>query len=429
MRDLLLVTVVFGLLPWAFKWPHIGLYVYSWLSYMNPHRLAWGFAASIPFAYIAAITTIIGIFTSREKKKMPWSREMTVLALFVLWMIVTTFFAFYQDKSIIQLERVLKIQLMIFLTPLLINTRERLHNLVWVIVLSLGFYGFKGGIFTILTGGAHRVQGPEGSFIEGNNEVALALLMAIPLMRYLHLTETRKWVRNGLLATMILTGMAAIGSQSRGALVGALAMGFVLWVKGRNKLSTGAMILVLVALVAAVMPAAWYERMGTIGNYKEDASAQSRINAWHTAWNLAVDRPLVGGGFDPMRKEIYRIYAPDPNSVFDVHNIYLKVLAEHGFVGLGLFLLFALLAWRTASWVVRHTKQNPDAKWAYDLTTMAQVSMVGYGTAGIFLGLSYFDLYYHLVMIIVITKLLVVQEATKNAPAKLRRGAPQRASG
>ena len=41
-------------------------------------------------------------------------------------------------------------------------------------VLSIGFYGLKGGIFTILTGGAQRVWGPPGGFIEGNNELAVA---------------------------------------------------------------------------------------------------------------------------------------------------------------------------------------------------------------------------------------------------------------
>lgn len=422
MRDILLVTVVFGLLPWALKFPHIGLYLYSWLGYMNPHRLAWGFAASIPFAYITAIVTVIGIFTSKEPKKMPWTREMTVLALFVFWMMITTLFAFYPALAGLQLERSLKIQLMIFLTPLLINTRERLHILIWVIVLSLGYYGFKGGIFTILHGGAYHVQGPEGTFIEGNNELALALLMTIPLMRYLHLTETRKWIRRGLLSAMILTGLAAIGSQSRGALVGALTMGLVLWLKGRNKMATGAMLIVVAALVAVIMPASWYERMSTIQNYQQDGSALARINAWHTAWNIAVDRPLIGGGFDPMQRETYQIYAPDPSIAFDVHNIYLKVLAEHGFVGLGLFLLLALLAWRSASWIIKNTKRSPDAKWAYDFASMAQVSMVGYGTAGMFLGLSYFDLYYHLVMMIVITKLIVMRDHAARVSARPRQG-------
>ena len=221
MRDLFITVVVFGVLPFVFTRPHWGLYLYSWLSYMNPHRLAYGFAFDFPWAYIVAISTIIGVFVSKGSAKMPWTREMTVLVILVLWMVITTFFAMYPALAWPHLEKVAKIQLMIFLTPLAINTRERLHILIWVIVLSLGFYGVKGGIFTIMHGGAYHVRGPQGTFIGGNNEIALALLMTIPFMRYLQMASNNYWVRYGLGGGMLLTGLAAIGTQSRGALVGA----------------------------------------------------------------------------------------------------------------------------------------------------------------------------------------------------------------
>ena len=78
----------------------------------------------------------------------------------------------------------MKIMLMTFVTLMLIKTREHVHLLIWVIVGSLGYYGVKGGIFTIVTGGGDMVWGPMGTFIGGNNEIALALIMTIPLMHY-----------------------------------------------------------------------------------------------------------------------------------------------------------------------------------------------------------------------------------------------------
>lgn len=410
MRDLFVTAVVFGLLPWVISRPHVGLYLYSWLSYMNPHRLCWGFAATMPFAYIVAIATLLAVMKSKEPRKMPWTREMTVLTLLVLWMVITSIFAFFPALAWVEMEKVAKIQLMIFLTPLVINTRERLHMLIWVIVLSLGFYGFKGGIFTILNGGAYRVQGPDSTFISGNNEIALALLMTIPLMRYLQLAETRRWVRNALSVGMLLTALASIGSQSRGALLGAVAMAILFWLKSRNKFFTAIMIVGAVGLVAAVMPAEWYERMHTIQSYDQDESAGGRINAWWTAWHVAVERPLVGGGFEMFKPPIFKIYAPNPENVHDVHSVYFEMLGEHGFVGFGLWLLLAFLTWRTGSWVIKHAKQNPSAKWASDLAAMGQVSMVSFAAAGAFLGLAYFDLYYHLLVIIVLTKVIVLKE-------------------
>lgn len=411
MRDLFVAAVVFGVLPFVLARPHIGLYLYSWISYMNPHRLAWGFAYDFPWAYITAVATLVGVLISKEPKRMPWSREMTVLVLLLSWMLVTTIFAFYPQLAWPQFEKVAKIQLMIFLTPLVINTPQRLRGLVWVIVLSLAFYGIKGGIFTIVHGGVYRVRGPEGSFIGGNNEIALALLMTIPLMRYLQLTEKNRFVRLGLWAGMILTGLAAIGSQSRGALVAAAVMATVFWLKSRHKIGTLVTLGVAVALVVLVMPPAWYERMQTIQTYEEDASALGRINAWRTAWNVAKSR-ITGGGFETFQAPTFHLYAPEPDRVHDAHSVYFEMLGEHGFPGLALWLLLGVFAWRSASRTIALARASPQWKWAADLAAMTQVALLAYYAGGAFLGLAYFDLYYHLLMIIVVARLMVEKEAT-----------------
>lgn len=401
MRDLFVAAVIFGLLPFVFKRPWVGILLWSWLGYMNPHRLAWGFAYDFPFAMIVGIVTIVSFMASKEKKEMPWTRETIVLLIFVGWMLFTTFFAFYPELAWVQWNKVWKIQLMIFLTALIITDRHKLHWLIWVIALSFGFYGVKGGIFTIINGGAYRVQGPEGTFIGGNNELALALVMTIPLIRYLHLQATRHWLRIGLASAMVLTGVAAIGSQSRGGLVAMLAMGLFLWLKSRNKITTGMYMAIAVAIMASVMPQEWYDRMNTIQTYQEDQSAQGRINAWHVAYNVAKDR-ITGGGFETFKPPTFRQYAPDPYNVHDVHSIYFEQMGEQGFIGFGLFMLLGLMAWIRAQQVIKRCKKDPDRKWAADLAAMVQVSLIGYAAGGSFLGMSYWDLPYHLMIILVL---------------------------
>lgn len=401
MRDLFVTGVVFGLLPFVFKRPWLGILLWSWLGYMNPHRLAWGFAYDFPFAMIVGIVTIVSFMASKEKKEMLWTRETIVLLIFVGWMLFTTFFAFYPELAWVQWNKVWKIQLMIFLTALIITDRHKLHWLIWVIALSFGFYGVKGGIFTIINGGAYRVQGPEGTFIGGNNELALALVMTIPLIRYLHLQATRHWLRIGLASAMVLTGVAAIGSQSRGGLVAMLAMGLFLWLKSRNKITTGMYMAIAVAIMASVMPQEWYDRMNTIQTYQEDQSAQGRINAWHVAYNVAKDR-ITGGGFETFQPPTFRQYAPNPYNVHDVHSIYFEQMGEQGFIGFGLFMLLGLMAWIRAQQVIKRCKKDPDRKWAADLAAMVQVSLIGYAAGGSFLGMSYWDLPYHLMIILVL---------------------------
>ncbi|WP_310447409.1 putative O-glycosylation ligase, exosortase A system-associated [Thiobacillus sp.] len=402
MRDLFITAVIFGLLPFVFKRPWLGILLWSWLGYMNPHRLAWGFAWNFPFSMVVGLVTIAAFMASKDKNKMLWTRETIVLLLFVGWMLFTTLFAIFPELAWFQWDKVWKIQLMVFLTVLIIANRHQLHWLIWVIALSFGFYGVKGGIFTIINGGAYRVQGPSDTFIAGNNELALALVMAIPLIRYLHLQAHLKWVKVGLASAMVLTGVAAIGSQSRGGLVAMVAMGLFLWLKSRNKIVTGFYMVVAVFIMASVMPQSWYDRMNTINTYQSDQSTQGRFNAWHTAFNVAKDR-ITGGGFEMFKPPVFRQYAPDPWNVHDVHSIYFEQMGEHGFIGFSLFLLLGLLAWIRAQQIINRCKKDPDKKWAADLAAMIQVSLVGYAAGGAFLGMSYFDLPYHLMVILVLT--------------------------
>lgn len=419
MRDIIVTSVVFGVLLLVFKHPHYGIYLWNWLSYMNPHKLAWGFATSIPFAFMTAIVTLTAYLFSKEPKRMPWTPETILLLIYLGWVTFTTFFAFYPDLAWLQWDKVLKIQVMTLVTAMLITDRKRLDGLIWVIALSFAFYGDKGGIFTIVHGGVYHVQGPATTFVAGNNEMGLALIMTVPLLRYLHLQSQNKLVRLGLAASMILTGLAAIGTQSRGALLAAAAMGSLLWFKSRNKATTAIYIIAAAGLVAAIMPPEYWARMNTIETYQQDPSAMGRINAWHTAYNVARHH-ITGGGFETFQALTFQLYAPDPDNVHDVHSIYFEAMGEQGFIGLALFLLIGLTAWRTGSKIIRTCKKDPDRKWAADLAAMTQVSMIGYATGGAFLGLSYFDYPYSLVIILVLT----YQIAVKNKWGVRERGKP-----
>jgi len=415
VRDLLVACIVFGSLPFFLKRPFWGILMLAALGYMNPHRLCYGFMLSMPVVQIVAIFTLIGMLLSKEAKRMVWSREIVVLLCLIAWMGLTTTQAFYVDRAMDQYVKVLKIQILTFMTLLMLTSREKVHLFIWVIVLSLGFYGVKGGIFTILNGGAYRVQGPMGTFIGGNNEMALALVMTIPLMRYLHLQEKRKFIKIGLAAGMVLSTLAAVGTQSRGALVALLITGGIFWLKSRTKLASAIFIGLSIFVVALVMPESWYERMNTIQSYEVDKSALGRINAWWTAANVASDR-IFGGGFDMWGPMVFQRYAPDPTNVRDVHSIYFEMLGEQGFVGLAMFLGLLIMTWLKCSAVIRVARRNADLGWARDLAAMVQVSVIGYMSAGAFLGLAYFDYAYHLIAVAVVVHHLVHQAGSVTDP-------------
>ncbi len=405
LRDLFVTVMVFGSLPVILRRPEIGILVWAWLGYMNPHKLSWQFAHDFPYAQIVALTTMFAFLISNEPKKIPWTAETVWLSVFIGWMFLTTLFAMYPELAWMQWNKVWKIQLMTFVSMMIMTTRWRIQTWVWVIALSLGFYGFKGGIFTVLTGGAYAVYGPAGTFIGGNNEIGLALIMTIPLLRYCQLTTAKFWLKRLLLVGMILCLISVVGTQSRGAFLGLAAMSLFLIKNSRKKWALLLVLAVALAAIYAFMPESWHQRMSTIKTYEQDSSAMGRLNAWQMAYYLAKDR-IFGGGFECFQRLTFAIYAPDPGNVHDAHSIYFEVLGEHGFIGLALFLAIGYSAWRSCKQIMKQTKEREELKWLYDLASMLQVSLLGYAVAGAFLGLAYFDLYCNLLALIVLTKIL-----------------------
>jgi probable O-glycosylation ligase (exosortase A-associated) len=206
-----------------------------------------------------------------------------------------------------------------------------------------------------------------------------------------------------------------VGSQSRGALVGLVLTGAIFWLKSRKKIATALFFGAAAVAAFSIMPAEYFERMNTIKTYQEDASAMGRIKAWRVAWNLANDR-LFGGGFETWQPRIFYLYGEGGQDARDVHSIYFEVLGEHGWVGLVLFVSLLGLTWLKCRAVIRQSKKQPDKLWARDLAAMIQVSLVGYMSAGAFLGLAYFDYVYHLVAVVVVVHILATAE-TSSVPA------------
>jgi probable O-glycosylation ligase (exosortase A-associated) len=410
MRDLVLGGFFFGSIPFILWRPTVGVFLWVWVSVMSPHRLTWGFAYDYSFAQLVAIATLVGMLFSKEPKRLPVTPVTAVLFMLLLWMNVTTLFALEFAESLPVWERVMKIQFMVFVSLYLLHSKQHVQVLIWVLAGSVAFFGIKGGLFTLYGGGEFRVLGPPGSFIEENNALALATIMTIPLLYFLFQQATKRWLRLGLLAAIVLCGFSALGSYSRGAFVAIGAMVVVLWWKSRHKFVTGFVLVMLLPVAIWFMPEKWESRMRSIQTYEQDTSAMGRINAWMMAFNLANDRPLIGGGFEIYNKELFGRYAPDPDDVHAAHSIYFQMLGEHGYVGLGLFLLLWILVWRDASWIAREARSRDELRWAADLARMIQVSLVGYAVGGAFLNLAYYDVPYNLLVALVLTRLLVERE-------------------
>lgn len=423
MRDIFLTFVFAGLVPTIFYRPYVGALAWAWVSLMSPHRLAYGFASTLPVAMVIALCTLATLPFTSQRKPFPKNAITILLILFVCWMSFTSFFALNPDTAgvIDALKQALKIHLMLLVTLVLVRGRRHIEQLIWVIVVSIGFYGTKGGFFTLINGGQFRVWGPTGTFIEGNNELALALVALIPMMYFLVVVSKNKWVRRGLWGSMTLCVFSILGSHSRGALLAMLAMAAFFIVKSNRPFLVAICVSAVFAASIPTMPDEWFKRMDTIETYQDDGSAQSRLRTWRTIWNMAMDRPIVGAGFHVGSSVLYQRYSPiGVVKIFDAHSIYFQALGEHGFVGLGLYLALGFVTWRKAKRLARDCLEGPEKDWVPVLMRMIQVSMIGFATGGAFLGLLHYDFPYYLAGLVVMVGATVEDNRRSAASEAMR---------
>ncbi len=382
--------------------------MWFWIGLMNPHKLGWNVATTMPLASIVGIATLVAMLVTKDKKPIAWTREMVLLIILCAYYTLTTFFAWAPFEAWEQWDKVMKIILMTFIATKLIYGRERIHLLMLVIAFSIGFYGIKGGIFSITTGGHFHVMGPENTFISGNTSIGLAMLMVLPLLVFLAREETQKWLRTFYYAAFWLTLVATIFTYSRGALLGLAAILPLMLLRTKRKFLVMLVVLPVAYVAADFVPKELYTHAETVGTYEQDASSMQRIQAWGVAINVAKDHPLVGAGFNyeyAVDADLLWLQYADflgnwNNRARSTHSIYFQVLGQHGFIAFGLYMALLIGTYFKAERIKRDGVKNPSLTWISNYASAIQIGIVGYGVAGAFLSLAYFDLFYAYVAIL-----------------------------
>jgi probable O-glycosylation ligase (exosortase A-associated) len=428
MRGLVFFLAFVACLPFIFVSPFTGVLAWYVFSLGNFHTLIWGGPfASLNYAYVIAIVTCLAwLFSRTEPKQLPLTPLVILTLSFSVWITFTSLFALGPADDVWnKWITVQKILFMCLVGYALTTTRERLNQLIWAVVLTIGLWGVKGALLSILHGGG-EIHGPDGGMLADNNDFGLGLLVMLPLIFYQRQLATSRHVRHGLLLMGFLVTLAVFFTYSRGALVGVCAMGVVFWLRSRAKFATALLIAALAFSVYNVAPEKWFARMGTIETYQDDSSAMSRLNLWRISLRIAELHPINGGGFrvtfapnvtnNMLRgTDLARLTKPRA-----AHSIYFDALSEHGWVGLFLFLMILGYSWVNCAWLTRHSRNRPDLAWANMLGRMGQPMLVGYATAGAFASQAYLDEYWCIIFIFDAARRLLAKEI---APAGAFAGA------
>jgi putative inorganic carbon (hco3(-)) transporter len=420
LRAVLLMAFLFPSLPVCFVRPFYGILLWTIISFTSLQWYLYS-AYTLPVAMLVAIPTLLGAFIFGRGWRNLFSIECGLLLTLWVWFTITTLiaganplFADHVEDMWIQWEYISKVFLMTATTIGVVDSFARLRTLIIVIASCFGIFVMKALPWLISTRGTDRVYGPENSMIGDNNDFGLALNMTLPLLFFLAQSETRTWVKRSFWCLFLATIPVIFFTYSRGALIGLTAVLGLMFLRLKQRAILIPVIVAGLGIVILFAPPAWKERMNPTGPNAIDASAQSRFNAWTFCWHLAGEYPIAGGGFATFTPALFQRYAPNVRDVHGPHSIYFGVLAEHGFVGLFLYMTLVGACFVSTYWIVKWAKFHGDET-AANYGNMFRFALVGFLTSGLFLGRAYFDYYYTLIACIVVLR-QVCKHAWSEAP-------------
>lgn len=422
MRSIILVLIILGSMPVCLVNPYFGVLMWYWVSYFNPHRFTYGFSYNMPVAFLVAIPTLVGLIFTKKSLRSLLTAESVLLVGLWAWYSITYIYAKgvpifigHMAEADYQMNHISKIILMTLVMIVLVTSRQRLHGVMLITGVSLGLLAVKDTLFGIRTSGEYRVFGPPDSFLTDNNAFGLAINVSLPILFFLARAEARRWLRIALYVCFACGIVTVLLTYSRGGFVGLGVVLLAITLRSRQKLLAGFVGVAAIFLVLIVAPPAWMDRMGQFMHGNLDATANQRLVSWGTAWNFSHDYPITGGSFDALPDVyIYQRYQPRPLPdgllASGPHSIYFQLLADQGFIGLGLFLFLMGACFLTLFRIRRAAQRTPTLNWLVDYTLMVEIAILGFLTSGAFLGFVYLDLIYQMIGMTVVLKMLLRKE-------------------
>lgn len=322
------------------------LLVYFFIEYVRPQDRLPGIGALkiglLVTIACAALWIAKGDKAPLKDPLIRWYIAFTVLAGMSLLFSVNTYWAFQCTKTV---------GLMLLAATLpsasLLADPDRLHKFVYA---WIGFHAF-----VALTSFAAGGRGP-GAFLGDENDLALALNMAVPYAYFMSTsplaTARARWLCR--LATLVLV-IASVFTWSRGGFLGMIAVMGMIWLMSPGKIKNAAIILVL-GIVTIVGIPLFTEKGSVLDEFStiedpNDSTRRDRLDSWGTGWDMYVDNPVFGVGAGNYAWRVGEYQMKDPN--FDprrrrgragraAHSLYFTLLPEMGTAGT---VCFVAMAW------------------------------------------------------------------------------------
>ncbi|MEM8695540.1 MAG: putative O-glycosylation ligase, exosortase A system-associated [Pseudomonadota bacterium] len=413
MTDLAFVGFLAAMLVLGLRRPFIWVLAYAYVDIVSPHQLSYYLLNNVPLSLIVAPLAILGWLIFDKNKSLRIGTTQWLIGLFGLWCGLTTLYAEFPAEAQFKWDWVWKGMIWAMFLPFVLRTRLRIESYIMFMVLGPATIIIAGGIKTVLSGGGYgalAMMVDSNSGIYESSTAATIAIAIIPLILWLARFGTifrDDWkvkVFAGCLVFACL--LIPVGTEARTGLVCIAVLAMLMLRDNRRRL----LFIGLAGFGAIVslpfLPQTFSDRMGTISTYQADTSAMTRIAVWR--WTLEyVDEHPMGGGFGVYRgnnisyttsetlesagaTSIQQRLVTDRGRAY--HSAYFEVLAEQGWIGLGLWLLIhgiGLLRMEVLRRRYRNERAPPGYEWVSPLATALQHVQLIYLVGALFIAIAF----------------------------------------
>ena len=418
-----MLIAMLGMVPMAFMNGLVAFLLWGYTTVLTPKNYLFGFMLDIRYNFIFAVIALGLLFlgkTRLSKEKVILPKTYWLLVAFFIHANLSYFFGL--EPNYLAAERYgnfIKGFAFVLAVPFFAKDRQGIHSILAMLAIGLGMHGVIEGLKFIASGGTHRVSGIGSSSLIDNNLFAIGMVIVLPTILYFFNTLRHKYARYIAIAATALVILSIIATNSRGGFLALAMLGVWYVISSRRKGIAAFALLLGVAMVIAVAPESWFDRISSIETANDDHSFMNRVAAWRVSLSLGLSNPIFGGGFSAINNFWIWDKYKDMPSIFSLdmslygpkaaHSIYFQVLGDMGVVGLLLFVSLLVTAYYNRKAIRAKVKESGrnDLVWAVDMADSMFLSLFAFMVGGAGVSLPYYEMVYILIALLAVLSTLV----------------------
>jgi putative inorganic carbon (HCO3(-)) transporter len=380
----------------SFVNPFAGFLVYVAFGIIKPDSLWWWSVPPWNYSRAVAIGFLLG-WMLHGCGSWRFGRGTLILVCLVgFWviMVLSAINAPYPDLAWEPVEPMAKVILPIIAGATLIDSIQKLKQLIWVIVLCQGYLAYEFNLIYFYSHSFVPWEWTHGGL--DNNGIAITMVTSVGMAFFLGMHAPKTWQRLLALTCAAMMAHVVLFSNSRGGMLSLIITGFFAFLLLPKRLSHLFIFGLAIVGVLATTGEGARERFMSSFISKEEGGDEGgrRLEHWAGCVDTMIKKPLgVGPNHWPVTGPLYGL--PEGQAA---HSTWLQTGAELGLPGLTCLLGFYVLTIRRLYTYLKDRTPVLDP-WFHYTARMTISSLVGFLVAAQFVTIHGVELPYYITLV------------------------------